>query len=96
MRLIPSESDPELHTTPFAPRVRDILSHLGAQSRFEHSGGNVWTIYTLIPTCAIGPYHEDGRPVEETVTVHNEGTGQYVACEKVIDVLGALFPEAGR
>jgi hypothetical protein len=48
MRLT-SESDPELHKTPFAPRVRDILSHLGVESRFEHSGGNVWTLFTLIP-----------------------------------------------
>jgi hypothetical protein len=68
MRLTTSESDPELFKAPNAQRIRDILSHLGVQSRFEHSGGNVWTIYTLIPACAIGPYHEDGRPVEETVT----------------------------
>lgn len=56
----------------------------------------MWTLFTLIPTASLGPYHEDGTAVEEAVTVHNQGTGQYVACEKVIDVLGALFPEAGR
>jgi hypothetical protein len=95
MHLI-SQSDPELSKTLDAQRIRDILSHLGAQSRFEHSGGNVWTLFTLIPTASLGPYHEDGTAVEEAVTVHNQGTGQYVACEKVIDVLGALFPEAGR
>jgi hypothetical protein len=44
MRLFSSESDPELHTTPCAPRVRDTLSHLSVQSRLEHSGGNVWTL----------------------------------------------------
>jgi hypothetical protein len=44
MRLFSSESDPELHTTPCAPRVRDTFSHLSVQSRLEHSGGNVWTL----------------------------------------------------